>query len=376
MPTTSRRRSPIILVANNPFGHHLLTSQLLDVYAALDFDAKIVLYCNGVMDRGSTAVVPQVEVVSFASRLGGAASYVNLFLRLVQSRWKYPRAAYHLRGFVAGIVFFFSRAGLLGPARYIYDPRGAFFIEWRESGRPKALARLFGWVESRLIRHSVATVVTSRRFARLYARLFGHGDKYLTIYNATSFAYAERASQPADQGNLRVAYLGTFNHWHDMGEVARVMENITREVGPDRVEISIYTLPRFHDAVRARFGRIECAALNVAYVGYHGIPDALAGQHVGVSVVRPSVSSRIASPIKISDYVALGLVPLMNRGIGDFDAQLGADGAAILYRFGEAIDISGLQRARAASTRKIYDLVSNAQASSRLYPAVERLLNG
>src|SRR5690606_27551634 len=115
---------------------------------------------------------------------------------------------------------------------------------------------------------------------------------------------------------------------------------------------------------------------NVSYVNYHSIPGALADKHVGVSVVRPTLSSRIASPIKISDYVALGIVPLMNEGIGDFDAHFRTEGAAILYKFGGAVDLCGLEEARTASNKKIYDLVSQAQARMRLAPVVECLRHG
>lgn len=369
-------RSPLILVANNPFGHHLLTSQLLETYQDLDLGVEIILLCNGVMHNASAVPVPGLEVVSFAARRGGIASYFNLFFRLLQARWKHPRAVYHLRGFVAGTTFWLSRMCLLGSARYIYDPRGAFFIEWREAGRSKAVGRLLGWIESRLIGAALTTVVTSRRFARLYARLFGNAGKYVTIYNATSFAFeANRKSRP-DGENLRIVYLGTFNHWHDMDEVFRVMDSAARQFGPERTEISIYTLARFHDAVRKKFSRIDCAALDVDYVNYERIPDALANKHVGVSVVRPALSSRIASPIKVADYVALGLVPLMNKGIGDFDAHFRREHSAILYKFGEHVDVSGYGGMSTGANKAIYDLVSRSQAQARLAPIVERLCNG
>jgi hypothetical protein len=372
----SKQHAPVILVANNPFGHHLLTSQLLDAYQGLDLDTEIILLCGGVMANAAIDPLPSIKVVSFATSRGGASSFINLLFKLIYLRWSRPRAVYHLRGFVTGALFSLSRMFSLRSARYIYDPRGAFFIEWREAGRSRMISRLLGWVESRLIRNSVATIVTSERFARLYRRMFGHRSEYLTIYNSTSFTFKENAKPLPSEGNLRFVYLGTFNHWHDMDEVARVMADAARQLGPERVEISIYTLPRFHDAVREKFGGIDCAALNVEYVSYHDIPGALADKHVGVSVVRPTLSSRIASPIKISDYVALGLVPLMNSGIGDFDAHFRAEGAAVLYRFGEAVDMSGLQETRTAPNRKIYDLVSHAQARMRLAPVVERLRNG
>lgn len=368
-------RSPIVLVANNPFGHHLLTSQLLDVYRDLDLDVKIILLCNGLMPNASIDALSPIEVVSFAAPRGGAASYLKLLFELVRFRWKYPRAAYHLRGFVAGMAFCLSRLCMLGSARYIYDPRGAFFIEWREGGRSRATSRLFGWVESRLIRGSVATVVTSRRFARLYRRLFGQHE-YLTIYNSTSFDFSGRDVRLPTEGRVRFVYLGTFNHWHDMDELLRVMTTAARQLGPDRVEIFIYTLARFHGAVRDKFRAVDCAAIHVDYVRYQDIPAVLADKHIGVSVVRPGLSSRIASPIKVSDYVALGLVPLLNRGIGDFDAHFSSENGAVLYKFGEAVDMSELDKIRTAPNRKVYDLVSRGQARARLSPAVERLRRG
>lgn len=369
-------RNPVILVANNPFGHHLLTSQLLNLYREMRLDAKIILLCNGVLANTDSGAVAPIEVVSFAGRQGGVSSYIRLLAQLIHLRWRYPRAAYHLRGFVAGSLFWLSRLGAMGGSRYIYDPRGAFFIEWRESGRAKAVSRLFGWIESRLIRGSVATIVTSGRFGRLYRRLFGRGEKYVTIYNSTSFAFTGAGKVLPAEGAIRFVYLGTFNHWHDMDELVRIMGEAARQLGPGRVAISVYTLPRFHAVAREKFGAIDCAELDIRYVGYEDIPHALADKHVGVSVVRPALSSRIASPIKVSDYVALGLVPLMNSGIGDFDPHFRRNQAAVLYRFAGPVDMSCLKAVRTAPNRKIHELVSHAEARARLAPIVERMRNG
>lgn len=367
-------RPPIILVANNPLGHHLLTSQLLDTYRALGLDgADILLLCNGRMPKADASALPSIKVVSFASRFGGVATYVKLILKLVHLRVTQPRAVYHLRGFVTGLLFCVSRLCLLGGARYLYDPRGAFFIEWREAGRSRTISRLFGWIEARLIRHSIATIVTSDRFARLYRRLFGQSAELVTIYNATSFPYRDTQMTLPETGPVRLVYLGTFNHWHDMGEIARVMDSAACQIGRDRTEVYVYCPDRFHAAARDTFAAIGCAALTVDYVRYQDIPDRLADKHIGVSVVRPTLSTRIASPIKVSDYVALGLVPLLNRGIGDFDAHFAAEKSALLYDFGSELDLSGLGEIRTAPNRKIHQAVSRDQARDRLSQLVERL---
>ena len=373
---SSRAHPAIILVANNPFGHHLLTSQLLGIYQDLDLGVEIILLCNGKMANAETDSDGPIKVISFAASLGGVFSYLKLIFNLIRLRIKYPDATYHLRGFVAGSLFFLSRIFLLQKARYIYDPRGAFFIEWREKGRSRAISRFFGWCELHLIRNSIATIVTSNRFARLYRRLFGSESKYVPIYNSTSFEFVACRDKFLPDGNFRVVYLGTFNYWHDMEEIARVMASVASQIGAARTEITIYTTHKFHKKARELFGCIDCASLVVDYVSYHDIPEALADKHIGVSVVRPTLSTSIASPIKISDYIALGLVPLLNRGIGDFDEYFAKENSAILYRYGEAVDVSEMAKIRNTPNKLIYDSVSREQALYKIRPIVESLLHG
>ncbi|MEP2735216.1 MAG: hypothetical protein ABJP34_02875 [Erythrobacter sp.] len=369
-------RLPIILVANNPFGHHLLTSQLLDLYRELDLDTKIVLLCNGVTQGTEISESDPIKVISFATKSGGPLAHINLLFKLIALRFQHRGAAYHLRGFVAGMVFWLSRLFILGSAKYIYDPRGAFFVEWREAGRSLLLSRLFGFAESKLIKHSVKTIVTSKKFGRLYERLFGYRSKYLTIYNSTSFAFAGSGKALPKQGPVRLVYLGTFNYWHDMDELCRVMDAAAQQIGPDRTEIFIYTSAKFHEEAQQKFSAIDCAALHIGYVNYHDIPDAMSDKHIGVSVVRPTLSTGIASPIKISDYVAHGLLPLLNSGIGDFDGHFKENGSAMLYRFGGQVDLSKIAAAKTAPNKAVYENVSRARSREKLAPVVERLLNG
>lgn len=372
-PTPKR---PVVLVANNPLGHHLLTSQLLHTYEALDLDTDVIVLCNGVMPHADSSQVPWAKVVSFGTSRGGAITYASLVVTLIRLRFSHPQAVYHLRGFVTAAFFCISRLGMLRKARYVYDPRGAFAVEWREAGRRRGVGSVLQRVEKHLVRNSSNTIVTSDRFKQLYEQQFGNGPTYVTIYNATSFPFSDSERPfPAD-GPVRIVYLGTFNHWHFMDEVARVMAQAARQLGPERVELFVYTLPRFHDVVRETFGTIDCARLTVDYVRYADIPTVLMDKHIGVSVVRPTPSSRIASPIKIADYVALGLVPLMNQGVGDFDAHFRSNGSGILYEFGEDVDLSGLVGISTKPNRQIYDVVSQAEALKRLAPVLGRLRHG
>ena len=372
---TKNRKPPLVLVANNPFGHHLLTSQLLDVYRKLELDEEIILFCNGFVNNADPNTQSDFDVRSFASRFGAAFSWTKLIWLLLILRFQEPRARFHLRGFVSAALFAVSRLFLMPSGRYIYDPRGAFFLEWREAGRAKLAGKVFGWIEARLIAHSIATIVTTDRFARLYSRLFGHRQRYQTIYNATSFSFQDIDKPVHAADVVRIVYLGTFNHWQDMDEVARVVASAARQLGPSRTEIYIYTSKKFHARVKETLGRIECKALCVEYVNYRDIPATLADKHIGISVVRPTLSTRIASPIKIGDYVASSLLPLLNSGIGDFDSHYATERSAVLYRFGGEVDLSGIASVQARPNRKIYDCLSIEQASRKLGPLVKQLHN-
>lgn len=369
-----KSQRPLILVANNPLGHHLLTSQLLDLYRAMALDTQVTLLCNGVMTEGGAPHFPGLKVVDFASRFGAPFSYLNLLIKLMILRIRQPEAIYHIRGFVSGLLFCLSRFCRLDSARYIYDPRGAFFIEWREAGKSRILSRLFGWAEAYLTCQAAATIVTSRKFARLYTKLFGPGRTYLTIYNSTSFAYLGGTKEIPTDGTIRLVYLGTFNTWHDMGELFRVMSHAAQQLGPDRVEVYIFTDRRFHDTVKNTFAKIACRTVQVDYVNYQDIPERLSAMHVGVSIVRPTLSTGIASPIKVSDYIALGLVPLLNSGIGDFDAHFQSKNSAILFPYKGDFDMSKLVNVRTAPNIEIFDIVSQTSALSTLQPVISSLL--
>lgn len=369
----ARLPNPIILVANNPFGHHLLTSQLLSVYQRLDLEQDLILLCNGVTD--AAVPDPSLRVKSFAKTRFGIINHLILLFTLVWYRLKYPKAVYHLRGFVTGFLFLLSRVFRLRYSRYIYDPRGAFFIEWREAGGAVWAGRLFSVVEARLIRHCVATIVTTQRFSNLYRRLFGHAEKYQVIYNSTSFPYCDTSVRVSQEERVKLVYMGTFNYWHDLDELYRVMACASDHFGAARLEVAIFTPKKFHQKVLNKFSKLQCAALEVEYVEYNQIPKALAGQHIGVSVVRPTLSTRIASPIKIADYVAHGLVPLLNTGIGDFDKHFATSKSAILYSFGQLIEFPDLHRVQTQANDVIYGAVSREEAKKRLMPLVGKLVD-
>lgn len=369
-------KCPVVLVANNPLGHHLLTSQLLHTYEALDLDSDVIVLCNGVMPHADISQVPWATVVSFGTPNGGAFAYARLVVMLIRLRFCHPHAVYHLRGFVTAAAFCLSRLGRLRRSRYVYDPRGAFPVEWQESGRPRRVGDLLGLVERCLVRNASTTIVTSERFRQLFEEQFGDGPTYATIYNATSFPLVDSERSFPSDGPVRVVYLGTFNHWHPIDEVARVMTQVAGQLGPERVELFVYTLPRFHDLVRETFGTIDCAGLTVDYVRYEVIPSVLIDKHIGVSVVRPTLSSSIASPIKVADYVAIGLVPLMNEGVGDFDEHFRSNGSGVLYEFGGDVDLTGLAEMSTTTNQQIYDVVSQSEALRRLAPVVGRLRHG
>lgn len=371
-----RTPHPHILVANNPFGHHLLASQLLEAYAGMELDREVIALCNGVTPTARPEAFPLVTIVSYARFRIGAANHLVLLWMLIRLRWSRPGATYHLRGFVIGLIFWLSRFCVLSGSRYIYDPRGAFFIEWREAGRARWVSTAFRFVEARLIRNSLATIVTTERFETLYRRIFGQTEKYAVIYNSTSFLPNPDRVMDLHGDRIGLVYLGTFNHWHDLDEIHRVFDSATRQLGADRVEIAIYTPAKFHDRVRKRFADLDCAKLVVDYVTYQDIPIALSDKHIGISVVRPTLSTRIASPIKISDYIALGLIPLLNTGIGDFDRIFEAQNSAILYRFGQEVTVPDLGTIRIADNQAIFDQVSRQQSNIRLGRLVERLLHG
>jgi hypothetical protein len=312
----------ILLLTNNPYDYPVLEGQLLSLYSGLK-NKKTIICKYG---KGNNK--DPFEVKSFN---GNYLRYIKMLTLLI------GRADYiHIRGFVSGIVFYFVKLITRNNVPYVYDPRGLFIQEIKES-RPvvSLLSPLLTLIEQSIINHAKSVIVTSEKFSNAISATYSCKEKVVIIYNTTSIAMPVGTTKNRNLREKKIinfAYVGAINYWHDLNEIFDIMKKINKQLRCANFYIA--TADKNHIKIIERFQLDANISINVCCVKYSELTNFLNQMDVGISVVRPTASSECASPIKISDYIASQLYIICNYGIGDFDEFFVDNNSAYLYNFG------------------------------------------
>lgn len=321
-----------ILVTNNKLDYPVLHSQLLAVYKEIRVNSEKVLYCSDTdLDR-----FEEYRLVNFSVSKIAVLNYLwYIFSLRKMIRSSERDDLFHIRGFVGGIVFFIAMLLAFKTPNYIYDPRGFFLQEKSEvNSWISKLRWAFAAAEKKLISHSIRTIVTTEKFKDILASEYGMPEKYLVNYNCSNLSTADRDFSIREMNEINVVYLGAVNYWHDIDEIARLLLHLRSSLQEKYLRLYFLTAPKNQAAVKAKLNSIGFDELIIDSVPYSSVEKTLNEMHIGISVVKPTTSSVIASPIKIADYLKAGLVIVCNEGIGDFDQHYLKEKSALLYKFG------------------------------------------
>lgn len=324
----------IILLTNNDHDYPVLQSQLLGIYDNIGLNCKKILYCRV---KGSLRVNEKegYEVKYFNKTSIQIIDYIIYVLKLIKEINQLGEHDFvHVRGFVPGVVLFVAQF-CSKKIKYIYDPRGAFILEKNEIGSVLKYVRpMLEYIERKNVENSFKTIVTSRRFLNLFSSIYGCKDKYIVNYNCSMFQNDVRKIRIDDLQRVNIVYVGTVNYWHDIEEIKNVLVRIKEDLSEKELYLYFMTAQKNHLLVKSKLSGLGFEGFEVKSLGYNEVGEALKYMHIGISVVRPSVTGKIASPIKVSDYIANGLIIVSNEGVGDFDDFYRENLSAVLYKYG------------------------------------------
>jgi len=324
----------LLLLTNNIESAPFLHSQLLDVYKDVTFYDKKIVFCGGTDKEKIGAYITKRNYTSSTSVFKYLKYYFNLFKELWINRKS--SQTIHLRGFVSAFLFYFIPKFFIKEYKYIYDPRGAFLIEQSEVNN-KALNVFLKKIEKKIISKSITTIVTTNNFKNLFTDHYGYDKKYLVCYNSSSFNNVSNAIDIEKLELVNICYCGSVNHWHNLDEIARLTKYIY-DILEKKAKIFFFTSPKNKDEIIKKLHPIPETDIQVRFVPYKDLEEELNKMHICLSVVMPTISTRIASPIKVSDYIMLNKHIVMNEEIGDFDDFYLKNNSALLYKYGKELN--------------------------------------
>lgn len=242
-------------------------------------------------------------------------------------------------------------------ARLVFDIRGFLAEEYVDAGhwRPDELRfRVTKGFESYLLRRAHGIVVLTRRAAATVEELYsGMGLPCPLLKVIPCCVDMDRFTRDEEQGLLIrrrlgwdetapvMVYSGSLGSWYMAREMALFFALARRHIfdlklllltGSDPAEL----MPVFesHDVPESAYAVTRCA--------YHEMPSFLSAADLGISFIRPCFSKHASSPTKVAEYLACGLSVVVNRGVGDIDAQV-EECPRLLAAQGQDLDLDGME---------------------------------
>lgn len=326
-------KNVIVLLSNNSDKDPFLYSQLLDIYNEVsDYDYKYV-FCDSEREELSSFKIINNGLAN-NTLLRYVIFYINLFKLLFKNRSN--NITIHVRGFISAIIFFFFPKNILKSYKYIYDPRGAVILNFLEKSKYlKYGTMFFSVIEKNIIENSLMTIVESEKLKTHLANEYGKIEKYTTCYNSTSLFPLPPKNSLKTKELINICYTGSLNYWHDIYEIKRVFEHLIKILSTKKIVIHILTQERYHSVANEVFDFHK--EVFIKFVPYNEMDDVLEAMDICVSVVRPTKSTVVTSPIKIADYINKGKIIVANSGIGDFDEFFIKNNSVLLYNYKEVL---------------------------------------
>jgi glycosyltransferase involved in cell wall biosynthesis len=279
------------------------------------------------------AWLPRRRAHDVATKAREAASAL---LRLIPLALARRPQLVHARATIAAAVAHLT-ARLVPGARMLFDCRGLVADEYVDFGhweRGSFRYRLLKTAEMQLFRRADALVVLTdrlRRWLRDEAQLVAARTPIEVIpccVDVARFAADDetrrRARAEVGAGDRFVlAYAGNLNAWYCDEQMAELFAAIRRRRPALFTIYSRAPSQRLREAL-ARRG-VADAEVRVAAVPPDEMPRALAAADAAISFAEPRFSKIASSPVKVAEYLAVGLPVAVNRGVGDQDALVDAE---------------------------------------------------
>jgi glycosyltransferase involved in cell wall biosynthesis len=264
---------------------------------------------------------------SFAVKVREASyAFSQLLIRALRKRPQIVHARSYLPGATAQLV-----AWVAPDTRFLFDCRGLLGDEYADFGhwgRDSFRYRLLKRVERVLFSRADGVVVLTERLKEWLlteGRLISEPDRIEVIpccVDLDRFVLSEeqrvRGRQLLGAGDRFVlAYAGSLGAWYSEDEMVQLFAAIRRR-RPALFSVFSRSPADRVRAAMARHGVREEDVL-IRPAAPEEMPTYLAGADAAISFAQPRFSKIAASPVKIAEYLALGIPVVMNRGVGDGD---------------------------------------------------------
>lgn len=188
---------------------------------------------------------------------------------------------------------------------------------WQFESRLRAFAwnRLEAWT----LRRSQGAVMVSQAMQQHFAVKYPQLRLDSTVMPCVNATLAPQAFRtPGKYTRPAFVYAGGLQRWQCIDAMLAAFTALHARL--PEATLTLLTAEQAQAAARIR--QLRTPATTVAYVPAAELPQALAAFKYGFLLREDHVVNRVATPTKVSSYMAAGVIPVMTRAAQDFAQRL------------------------------------------------------
>jgi glycosyltransferase involved in cell wall biosynthesis len=134
---------------------------------------------------------------------------------------------------------------------------------------------------------------------------------------------------------IEFVYVGSVRVWQRFDETLKLYKYIEDRF--DKTNLTIITLDT--KIAQKSVQKCQLAKYEIKSMSHEQVLDDLIHYDFGFLLRDDTIVNRTASPIKFLEYISNGVIPIMNRNIGDYSAMVEQEGIGIILDENDSFDI-------------------------------------
>ena len=308
----------IAYITFNDYFSGIYISQVLDV---LNFYGK-----NNINIR----LITFVSVRFYFSEKRKIKKYYNrtlvipIFFRL--KYWRFSRFILFFLIYKSKIVFcrgiFSANIALISKrkkCKIIYDGRGAISAEQNEYGvyNNTGLENKIHALEKRAVLNSDYRISVSSELLKYWHKEYGYNSTNHVIIPSCSSKKLTFKNAPEDFGfnkqDIIIVFSGSISKWHSFSVMISHFEIFLKK----NENVKILILSKLNDLISDLRSKYPNRVI-VKWVSSEVVPSLLSLADYGYVFREQSVTNKVASPVKVAEYLSCGLKVLISKNLGDY----------------------------------------------------------
>lgn len=216
---------------------------------------------------------------------------------------------------VVGSCIAFAKARAMGYRKIVTWFQGVLPEESYMRNQSKTRRKVLEMVEKYALKKSIVSIFVSEALKEHYEKKYGIKIENYYIMPCFNAVFNENGFAKIETRKRVFTYTGGLSKWQCIDQTLKLYKRV-EDLVPEKVELLLLTPEQ--EKAAALVKRYGIRNVEITCVHYTKLPEKLQNVSFGFTLREDNAVNRVATPTKLANYVANGIMPIYSKCILDF----------------------------------------------------------